>query len=291
MLSPRILKNRSDGGFTLIELSVVLVVIGLIVGGILVGQDLIKSAQIQKLGTMIEQLNTAVNTFEGKYNCLPGDCANATTFFGTNPACAYSSTIPATTTCNGNGDGFIYSVDGDGFQNGGPENAYFFQQLILANLIADTRECTLNHYTCQFLYEIALWGLTTPFPSDLTNQPGAIAVVSLQRPGLTWGGPAIMQNTNHAYYLASTSFYETPALTPALLMQIDGKFDDGLPLSGIIQTLGMNGNEVGAGVKFGFNGTFDTGSGPGLCYNTSTSPNTYSLSTAITCPAMWRSAF
>jgi prepilin-type N-terminal cleavage/methylation domain-containing protein len=68
------------GGFTLIEMSIVLVIIGLLVGGVLVGQDLIRAAQVRKTGTLIEQLNTAVNTFKLKYNCLPGDCANASDF-------------------------------------------------------------------------------------------------------------------------------------------------------------------------------------------------------------------
>ena len=67
--------------FTLIELSIVLVIIGLIVGGVLVGQDLIKAAQIRAQMSEVEKLNTAVSTFRLKYNCLPGDCGNATTFF------------------------------------------------------------------------------------------------------------------------------------------------------------------------------------------------------------------
>jgi prepilin-type N-terminal cleavage/methylation domain-containing protein len=75
--SPASVARQRAAGFTLIELSIVLVIIGLIVGGVLVGQDLIKYAQIRATITQIEKLNTAVNTFQLKYNALPGDIPNA----------------------------------------------------------------------------------------------------------------------------------------------------------------------------------------------------------------------
>ena len=72
-------------GFTLIELSIVLVVIGLIVGGVLVGQDLIKAAEVRSAVADIQQIKTNMNAFRLKYNCLPGDCPDASTFgIGTN---------------------------------------------------------------------------------------------------------------------------------------------------------------------------------------------------------------
>ena len=60
-------------GFTLVELSIVLVIIGLIVGGVLVGQDLIAAARIRSQLSQIDKYNIAVNTFRLKYNVLPGD--------------------------------------------------------------------------------------------------------------------------------------------------------------------------------------------------------------------------
>src|SRR6201999_1632157 len=69
----RIHKRTSEQGFTLIELSIVLVIIGLIVGGVLVGQDLIRAAAVRAQISQIEKYQTAVNTFRGKYGGLPGD--------------------------------------------------------------------------------------------------------------------------------------------------------------------------------------------------------------------------
>jgi len=61
------------GGFTLIELSIVLVIIGLLVSGVLVGRDLIAAAELRSQISQIEGYNTAVRTFQLKYGGLPGD--------------------------------------------------------------------------------------------------------------------------------------------------------------------------------------------------------------------------
>jgi len=60
-------------GFTLVELSIVLVIIGLLIGGILVAQSMISTAQIQNVIRQLQQYDTAINNFATKYNQLPGD--------------------------------------------------------------------------------------------------------------------------------------------------------------------------------------------------------------------------
>src|SRR4051812_21206607 len=91
--------NTNQHGFTLIELSIVLVIIGLIVGGVLVGQDLIKAAQIRSTVGQIEKYNSAVNTFRTKYNGMPGDLQGAANY----GLAATAANVATTGTGDGNG--------------------------------------------------------------------------------------------------------------------------------------------------------------------------------------------
>lgn len=60
-------------GFTLVELSIVLVIIGLLVGGILAAQSMINTARIQNYIRSLQQHDIAVNNFKNNYKFLPGD--------------------------------------------------------------------------------------------------------------------------------------------------------------------------------------------------------------------------
>ena len=60
-------------GFALVELAIVLVIIGLLVGGILTGQSLIKSVSLKQQIREWSQLEIAINTYKTKYERLPGD--------------------------------------------------------------------------------------------------------------------------------------------------------------------------------------------------------------------------
>ena len=71
-------KMARKAGFTLIEMSIVLVIIGLIVGGVLVGQDLIRAAAVRAQVSQMEKYNSAVNTFREKTGYLPGDIPDPT---------------------------------------------------------------------------------------------------------------------------------------------------------------------------------------------------------------------
>lgn len=90
-------------GFTLVELSIVLIIIGLLLGGVLAGRDLIRAAELRGMLSQQENYKTAMMAFREKYRCMPGDCASAHQFFGS--ACGDSTTDPDTG-CNGDGDGF-----------------------------------------------------------------------------------------------------------------------------------------------------------------------------------------
>jgi len=65
--------SRSHNGFTLVELSVVLIIIGLIVSGVLIGRFLLENAKVNNTVSQIRDYETAVNLFVIKYGGLPGD--------------------------------------------------------------------------------------------------------------------------------------------------------------------------------------------------------------------------
>lgn len=69
-------------GFSLVELSIVLVILGLLTGGILTGQNLIRAAELRSITTEYNNYKTAINTFRDKYFAIPGDMVNATEFWG-----------------------------------------------------------------------------------------------------------------------------------------------------------------------------------------------------------------
>ena len=90
-------------GFTLVELSIVLVIIGLLAGGVLVGQDMIRAAEMRSVITQVEQFESAIHTFRDKYMALPGDFNMAHDFWGAN--CDGTASR-----CNGNLDGWVVNA-------------------------------------------------------------------------------------------------------------------------------------------------------------------------------------
>ena len=69
-------------GFTLVELSIVLVILGLLVGGVLTGQSLIHAAELRAVTTEHDKFVTAINTFRDKYMALPRRMSNAVRYWG-----------------------------------------------------------------------------------------------------------------------------------------------------------------------------------------------------------------
>ena len=69
---------RNQKGFTLVEIAIVLVIIGLLMGGVLKGQTIIKNAKVKRVVKSADEVRAAIYTFYDKYGVYPGDEANTT---------------------------------------------------------------------------------------------------------------------------------------------------------------------------------------------------------------------
>jgi prepilin-type N-terminal cleavage/methylation domain-containing protein len=73
-------------GFTLVEIAIVLVIIGLLLGGILKGQEMITQAKIKNIMSDFSGISAAYHGYQDRYRAIPGDDPNANTRWTTAPA-------------------------------------------------------------------------------------------------------------------------------------------------------------------------------------------------------------
>lgn len=138
--------SARHAAFSLVELSIVLVILGLLTGGVLGGRSLIRAAELRAVTNEFQQWQAATNAFRSQYMALPGDMRNATQFWGENPGCgangAGSNTTPGylggaamTGTCNGDGNGLVTNNDNAAAYY---ESFLFWHHLALAGLVPGT---------------------------------------------------------------------------------------------------------------------------------------------------------
>ncbi|MFA5172635.1 MAG: prepilin-type N-terminal cleavage/methylation domain-containing protein [Sulfuriferula sp.] len=108
-------------GFTLIELAIVLVIVGLLLGGIFKGQELVTQAKIRNVTNDFTGTTAAYHAYQERYRAIPGDDTGA----------ASRWTSPTTLSGNGNGQ-----IAGNYNDTAGAESGYFWQHLRLSGLIA-----------------------------------------------------------------------------------------------------------------------------------------------------------
>ncbi|MHB1083784.1 MAG: prepilin-type N-terminal cleavage/methylation domain-containing protein [Thiobacillus sp.] len=115
---------KQQSGFTLIEIAIVLVIIGLLLGGILKGQELINSARVKNLATDFRNVPVFIYGYQDKFRALPGDDSAAVAHVGT------SSVTPGA----GDGDGIIEGNWNDALASPPSESFLFWQHVRLAGL-------------------------------------------------------------------------------------------------------------------------------------------------------------
>lgn len=191
--------KRPQQGFTLIEIAIVLVIIGLLLGGLLKGQELITGARVRNLISQQDGIKTAFFGFQDRFRALPGDYAAA----DSNINCG---AVPCP---DGDGNGRIEAPNAAGTQEG----VLVWTHLAAAGFLNGS-------YT------------TAAKPAPVfatTNSPANPYGVYLE---LIWdanyGNPATVQPTKHNLKTGNQ-------IPVDILAEIDRKIDDGQPYAGALQ--------------------------------------------------------
>lgn len=186
-------------GFSLIELAVVLIIMGLLLGGVLKGRDLIESARLKRVISQITEYQIATSAFIDRYDALPGDFNKA-------------SLLIQPDLHNGNGNGII---EGPGLASGS-EALNFWAHLVEAGFIGSPGPKKDQH--------IGEFGKGAPASSI-----GGGFTVETNPHGLS--GLWLILGTKHGDH------GDGGLLTPAQAMSIDKKLDTGHPTSGKVRAI------------------------------------------------------
>ena len=105
---------RKQLGFTLVEIAIVLVIIGLLLGGVLKGQEMIENGRIKSVVADMSGISAAYNSYLDRYHAIPGDESLATM-----TARGWPGTL------GGNGNGVLLITPAQTFTNGGEQGAFW----------------------------------------------------------------------------------------------------------------------------------------------------------------------
>ena len=216
--------NQNSGrkrGFSLIELSVVLVIIGLLIGGLVIGRDIIRNSNLQSVVANINSFQNGLKLFQEKYRYLPGDFPQATTIWASGVGCAINTTS-TTETCNGDGDGFISSVSAPTTANTlSNENYYAWKHLSNAGFV-DVQFDRFDYGRAGSKLGDAIFTIFhTP------GQSGTSGVFDGKYGTIITLGATYTNNTYPAF---------NEALTGTDALSIDQKIDDSRPGTGNVMT-------------------------------------------------------
>ncbi len=209
---------RSRYGFSLLELSVVLVIIGLLAGGAISARSFTKNSQLASMMTEAKYYSNAFGQFQAQWKAIPGDFAGAT------------DTWPSASTSNGDGNGQLASESADPTLS---ESLLAFQHLAIGKFIEGSFSGTALAGVVSAGVNIpksALKGATYLFEHP-SAEDGSVASDAFYFDGFY----------RHLLRIAGKSTATTGSpkeniLTTEQALSIDKKFDDGLPATGLIMT-------------------------------------------------------
>ena len=213
----KISKASGKQAFSLVELSIVLVILGLLVGGVLSGQSLIRAAELRSVSTEYQRYTTAIGTFRDKYFALPGDMSNASSFWST--------------AGDGNGNGLVETTGVAGTN----EISTFWIHLANAALVegsyTNVANTTMTAGTNNPRAKVSNAGWNV-------GSLGTVAVTSTTYFDGTYG---------NVYYFGGGTNAAAPTglLRPEEAWNIDTKLDDGRPAGGAVVSLESQGLAAG----------------------------------------------
>jgi prepilin-type N-terminal cleavage/methylation domain-containing protein len=268
--------------FTLIEMSIVLIIVGLIVGGILVGQDLMNAAAVRATIAQVDKFNSAVHTFQNKYGGLPGDInGTLASQFGFQARGQYAG--------EGDGNGIIEGIANNtpavnnSLDQGAGETVVFWVDLSTANLI----DGTFNTASPTVVPSSAISGSTLNSYLPVAKVRGGNYVYVWSGGYSYYAHSSEGDNANYFGIAAISSIAPNghvtsiPGLSAQQAYALDKKIDDGLPQSGSVVALYDNatlagslfpswaGGSSAAGASTGANGptTSATNQSSTTCYD------------------------
>ncbi len=225
-----------NAAFTLIEIAIALIIIGLVAGGIVVGQNMIRTSEIRAVASDVEKYQLGIATFRMKYHALPGDMQNATDFWGAadgagngNTAICKTTTATSIATCNGNGDN---AVRPDVISS--HEEARLWQHLANAGIISGSFSgvASISSTSEQFMEP----GVNVPAARGMSNVGYSFLstnsnLIVAEVGSSTWwfGDYNLVLSVGQSYTNGET---RVPFLTAFEAMNIDRKVDDGRPGTG-----------------------------------------------------------
>lgn len=218
---------KSQKGFTLVELSIVIVIIGLIVAGVIGGQSLVKQAQLRAIISESEQIKVAFNAFKLEYNAIPGDMSNGSSYWAT--ACNAAGTgASVAAECNGDGNKYLSIV-----ATNASEGYMAWQHLSLAGL-----------YPGSFVPTIAVLGtINSNIPGSKFSGAGITLVQDTNAAPFATAGDgsttaADTRNTGKNIILfggpVSAKIANSTVFSAPQAYSVDSKADDGSPTTGSI---------------------------------------------------------